>query len=154
MSATSKLSRSAIRSAAPSLAIDSSQRDSCEIDYVDELKVQRALQAMPDDETVATLTETFKTLGDPTRLRIVAALTAPGVEELCVCDLATLLEVSSSAVSHSLRALRHLRLVRYRRHGKIAYYRLDDTHVAGLISEGLRHVMEGRLTTAATERAG
>ena len=78
-------------------------------------------------------------LGDPTRLRLVAALAA---EELCVCDLATLLGISQSAASHSLRALRQLRLVRYRRAGKIAYYSLDDAHIAALLGEGLRHVEE------------
>ena len=140
--------------AAATPSIDSGERDSCEIDYVDELKVQRARQAMPDDEAVATLTDTFKTLGDPTRLRIVAALAAPAVEELCVCDLAMLLGASSSAVSHSLRALRHLRLVRFRRQGKIAYYRLDDSHVASLIAEGLRHVVASRAKTAVADRAG
>ena len=129
-------------------------RDTCEIDYVDELRVQRARQAMPDDETVATLADTFKSLGDPTRLRIVAALAAPGVDELCVCDLATLLGASSSAVSHSLRALRHLRLVRFRRQGKIAYYRLDDLHVAGLIAEGVDHATAGRLGRGTPARVG
>lgn len=81
----------------------------------------------------------FKALGDPTRLLIVTALTG---EELCVCDLAALVGVSASAVSHSLRTLRQLRVVRYRRVGKIAYYSLDDAHVAGLAEQGLRHVAE------------
>jgi ArsR family transcriptional regulator len=81
----------------------------------------------------------FKALGDPTRLRILAVLAH---EELCVCDLATLTDVSESAVSHSLRTLRQLRLVRYRKAGKIAYYSLDDDHVGRLISEGLIHVAE------------
>lgn len=128
-------------------------RDVCEIEYVDELRVQRARQALPDTEVVETLAETFKTLGDPTRLRIIAALAAPDVGELCVCDLATLLGASDSAVSHSLRALRHLRLVRYRREGKIAYYRLDDAHVKQLIHEGVRHVNAAR-SDAVTNRAG
>ena len=87
------------------------------------------------------MAETFRALGDPTRLRLVAALAA---EELCVCDLATLLGVSQSAVSHSLRTLRDLRLVRYRKAGKIAYYTLDDAHIATLLAQGFRHVEEGR----------
>ena len=90
-------------------------------------------------ETVVALAETFKALGDPTRLRIVTALAQ---EELCVCDIATLVDVSESAVSHSLRTLRQLRLVRYRKVGKIAYYSLDDTHVARLVAEGLSHIDE------------
>jgi ArsR family transcriptional regulator, lead/cadmium/zinc/bismuth-responsive transcriptional repressor len=63
-------------------------------------------------------------------------------EELCVCDLAKLFGVSQSAVSHSLRALRQMRLVRFRKEGKIAYYALDDDHIAHLLDEGFRHVEE------------
>lgn len=89
--------------------------------------------------TVGALAETFRALGDPTRLRIAFALAR---EELCVCDLATLLGVSQSVVSHSLRALRQMRLVRYRKEGKIAYYVLDDHHIATLVEEGFKHVGE------------
>jgi len=78
-------------------------------------------------------------LGDPTRLRI---LTALALEELCVCDLATLVDVSESAVSHSLRTLRQLRLVRYRKRGKIAYYALDDGQVGQMVAQGLEHLQE------------
>ena len=85
------------------------------------------------------LAETFKVLGDPTRLRIVHALSR---DELCVCDIATVLGVEQSVVSHSLRALRQMRLVRYRKEGKIAYYTLDDDHIAALVTEGFRHVEE------------
>ena len=85
------------------------------------------------------LAETFKLLGDPTRLRIAYALSR---EELCVCDLANVLGVSQSVVSHSLRALRQMCLVRSRRDGKIAYYSLDDAHIAQLIDQGFRHVEE------------
>jgi ArsR family transcriptional regulator len=88
---------------------------------------------------VSVLAETFRALGDATRLKIVAALEK---QELCVCDLAVLLGASQSAVSHSLRALRQLRLVKYRREGKIAYYSLDDSHISTLLREGVRHVQE------------
>lgn len=90
---------------------------------------------------VAALAETFRVLGDPTRLRIVYALSRA---ELCVCDLANVLGASQSVVSHSLRALRQMRLVRYRRAGKVAYYALDDAHIASLVAEGFRHVAEDR----------
>ena len=113
--------------------------DVCEVACVDEAKVERARRMAPPRAALATLAEMFKALGDPTRLRI---LTMLAHEELCVCDLATLTDVSESAVSHSLRTLRQLRLVRYRKAGKIAYYSLDDAHVARLISEGLTHVGE------------
>ena len=94
---------------------------------------------MKPAQMVAALAETFKILGDPTRLRIAYALAR---EELCVCDLAAVLGVSQSVVSHSLRALRQMRLVRYRKAGKVAYYALDDDHIAALLAEGFRHVEE------------
>lgn len=131
----------AARSSVAKSAVPSSldARDVCQVQCVDDLKVQRARRALPPPADTALLAETFRALGDPTRLRLVAALAA---EELCVCDLATLLGVSQSAVSHSLRALRQLRLVRYRKEGKIAYYSLDDAHIATLLAEGVRHVQE------------
>ena len=113
--------------------------DACEIEFVDEKKVRRVERAMRPAEAVAALAETFKVLGDQTRVQIAFALAR---EELCVCDLANLLGVSQSAVSHSLRALRQMKLVRFRREGKIAYYTLDDDHIASLIGEGFRHVEE------------
>ncbi|KXJ98015.1 MAG: ArsR family transcriptional regulator [Acidobacteria bacterium OLB17] len=111
--------------------------DVCEIDFVDAEKVKRVRQKMKPAEAVTLLADTFKLLGDPTRVRIAFALAK---EELCVCDIANLLNVSQSAVSHSLRTLRQMKLVRFRRVGKIAYYTLDDDHIANLLDEGFRHV--------------
>lgn len=128
------------RSARPPVVPDTG--DVCEVEVIDQAKVARARLALPAPETVATLAETLRALGDRTRLLIVAALAAE--DELCVCDLATLVGVSDSAVSHSLRTLRQLRVVRYRKVGKIAYYALDDAHVAQLVTEGVRHVEERR----------
>lgn len=113
--------------------------DSCEIEFVDEKRVKRVRSAMKSNEAVAALAETFKILGDPTRVRIAFALAR---EELCVCDLANLFNVSQSVVSHSLRALRQMKLVKFRKEGKIAYYTLDDEHIAHLLDEGFRHVEE------------
>ncbi|MDQ6925112.1 MAG: metalloregulator ArsR/SmtB family transcription factor [Candidatus Eremiobacteraeota bacterium] len=113
--------------------------DLCEVTCVDHAKVARARSAAPAATHLAALAETFRALGDPTRLHIVAALADPDVGELCVCDLALLVGVSQSAVSHSLRTLRQLRLVRYRKAGKIAYYSLDDAHVTQLVREGIRY---------------
>jgi DNA-binding transcriptional ArsR family regulator len=104
---------------------------------VDEAKVARVRAAMADERTVALLSETFRTLGDPTRTRIVFALSC---EELCVGDLAGLLGVTQSGISHQLRVLRNMDLVRYRRKGRLAYYSLDDDHIENLFAEGLRHV--------------
>ena len=113
--------------------------DSCEVEFIDKAKVNAVKKAMKSTAAVALLADTFKLLGDPTRIRIVFALSR---EELCVCDIANLLGVSQSAVSHSLRSLRQMNLVRYRRVGKIAYYTLDDEHISNLIEEGFRHVEE------------
>lgn len=90
---------------------------------------------------VQQLAELFKTLGDPTRVRIMDALAK---NEFCVCDLAELLELSQSATSHQLRVLRSNHLVKYRRDGKMVYYSLDDDHVIALYHEGLEHISEGR----------
>ncbi len=106
-------------------------------EVVDEAKVAGIRSAMESDEVIHSLAETFKALGDPTRTRIVFALSR---EELCVCDLARLLDVTPSAVSHQLRVLRNMKLVRYRKDGKMTYYSLDDEHIEHLFNEGLRHV--------------
>jgi len=105
--------------------------------YIHEDCVQAALPNLVDDGTAARLAETFKALSDPTRVRIVSLLAA---SELCVCDLAAALGMSQSAVSHQLRTLRDLRLVRWRREGRQIFYTLDDEHVADLFRRALEHV--------------
>lgn len=94
-----------------------------------------------DPTIVQALADTFRLLGDPTRVRIVDALSAG---ELCVCDIATHVGISESAVSHQLRLMRSQRLVRGRREGRCVYYTLDDQHVLSLFQQGLRHVTEAR----------
>lgn len=89
--------------------------------------------------TVAALSETFKMLGDATRVRILDALSRA---ELCVGDVATLLGLSESAVSHQLRLLRGMRIVRPRRAGQMIFYSLDDQHIVRLFAQGLEHVQE------------
>ncbi len=111
----------------------------CDVDCVHPEKVTRVRAHLPEAEHRDLLAETYRALGDPTRLTLVAALSQG---ELCVCDLATLLGVSQSVVSHSLRTLRQLRLVRSRREGRIIYYALDDEHISSLLAIGLRHVRE------------
>ena len=91
------------------------------------------------DDHAAALAETFKALGDVTRVRILDALSRT---ELCVGDLAALLGSSESAVSHQLRLLRSMRLVRSRRDGRHIYYVVDDDHIAKLFKQGLEHVQE------------
>lgn len=92
-------------------------------------------------EKAEDLAELFKTMADPTRVRIIDALSKA---ELCVCDLAELLSLSQSATSHQLRVLRNNKLVKYRREGKMVYYSLDDDHVLGLYCQGLEHINEHR----------
>jgi len=89
------------------------------------------------EERVHDLAETFRALSDPTRVRIILALSR---QEMCVCDLAERLGITGSAVSHQLRLLRGQRLVRYRKEGKATFYALDDEHIRHLFEEGMRHV--------------
>jgi DNA-binding transcriptional ArsR family regulator len=98
----------------------------------------RKLALMPP-RAVAALADTFRVLGDPTRVRILDALCGG---ELCVCDIATLAGISESAVSHQLRLLRSMRLVRTRRAGRLVYYTLDDHHIIALLKLALTHVQE------------
>lgn len=89
------------------------------------------------DSSVMDLSQIFKTLGDPTRLKIIDSLSRG---ELCVCEIADLLEMNQSAISHQLRVLRNHRLVKYRKAGKSAIYSLDDCHVLELFNQGLEHI--------------
>src|SRR5260370_27550018 len=94
-----------------------------------------------DDRGAAALAETFKVLGDPTRVRILDALAR---DEVAVCDLADVLGLTQSAVSHQLRLLRSMRLVRSRRDGRHIFYTVDDDHIGKLFKQGLEHVQERR----------
>jgi DNA-binding transcriptional ArsR family regulator len=120
--------------------IGSSDPAACEVEAVDPERVVLVLAKMIDEETTRGLAEIFRALGDPTRVRILHALAS---SELCVCDLAAILETSPSAVSHQLRLLRSLRLVRNRREGRMIYYALDDDHIEKLMAQGLDHVSHG-----------
>ena len=114
--------------------------DACAVSVVDADKVQLASDRLPAAAEVTALTELFKLLGDPTRLRILYALVEVG--ELCVCDLSAVVGVPESSVSHALRLLRMAGVVRARRAGRMAYYAIDDHHVRlvlDLAAEHLRH---------------
>ncbi len=101
--------------------------------------VKRVLEQQPDDEYLYDLAELFKVFGDSTRIRILYALFE---SELCVNDIAQLLNLGQSAVSHQLRILKDAKLVRFRREGKIIFYALDDEHVRNILSMGMEHVEE------------
>ncbi len=97
--------------------------------------------ALMRSETVHALADTFRVLGDPTRVRMLDALSGG---ELCVCDIASLVGISESAVSHQLRLLRGMRLVRPRRAGRLVYYAVDDQHILELLKQASTHVEESR----------
>ena len=94
---------------------------------------------MKPEDVIIRLAETFSALSDPTRAKIIFALQQ---EELCVCDLAHLIGLSTSAISHQLRLLRNLRIVKYRKEGKMVYYSLADKHIETLFNQGLEHMEE------------
>jgi ArsR family transcriptional regulator len=94
---------------------------------------------MPDEENLLDLADLFKVFGDSTRVRILCALFQA---ELCVCDIAALLGMSTSAISHQLRILKQSKLIKNRRDGKVVYYSLDDDHVKNIFNQGLEHVSE------------
>lgn len=114
-----------------------STEDMCSIDYVHEDAVTKARTTMLSGEKAEELASLFNAMGDPSRVKILYALSH---QELCVCDLQNLLGMSQSAVSHQLRLLRNLRLVKYRRQGRMVFYSLDDDHIYRLFAEGLNHI--------------
>lgn len=113
--------------------------DVCEVPIIHVEKVRLLKQRLLPNAVANDLAELFKVMGEPTRAKIIHHLAQ---EELCVCDLAAILGMSVSAVSHHLRILRNLRLVKFRRDGRMVYYSLDDAHVIHIFAEGLRHVEE------------
>jgi len=94
---------------------------------------------MPSDKNLYSIADLFKVFGDATRIKIICALFEA---EMCVCDIAYLLNMSQSAISHQLRVLKQARLVKYRRDGKIVYYSLDDDHIKHIFNMGLAHINE------------
>lgn len=111
----------------------------CNCNIIHEEIVTEAKSTMPDEEMLYDLAELFKVFGDTTRIKIICALYE---SELCVCDIANLLNMTQSAVSHQLRTLKAARLVKFRRAGKVVYYSLDDEHIMRIFNEGLNHVNE------------
>ena len=111
----------------------------CEDFYVNTAAVERIAGKMIPADTISLMAETFRMLGDPTRLKMVQALSSG---ELCVCDLAAMLGVGRTAISNHLRLLRGMRLVKYRREGKLAYYSLADGHIEALLEGCREHVEE------------
>ncbi|MCC5911009.1 MAG: helix-turn-helix transcriptional regulator [Clostridiaceae bacterium] len=109
----------------------------CEIQCIHEEDVKEVKDSMLEPNTLLDLAEFFKVFGDATRIKILYALFQ---KEMCVCDIAAVLDMNQSAVSHQLRILKNHRLVKFRREGKIIYYSLDDDHVKKVFHEGLNHI--------------
>ena len=115
------------------------QSDVCVLFCYNKSKVNSLKKSLPTPAKLTKLTDIFKILGDSTRAKILLALSK---EELCVCDISHVLGLSLSAVSHQLRLLRNLGLVKYRNEGKMVFYSLDDEHITRLIKEGIEHIRE------------
>lgn len=113
--------------------------DMCQSEYVHEEIVAKVKEQMPPNEILVDLSDIFKALGDPIRVSILKALS---FSELCVCDIAMLVDMTPSAVSHQLRVLRAAKVVAHRKEGKNVFYRLDDKHIHTLLQQGLEHVKE------------
>lgn len=120
--------------------IDEQRIEQCEYLCVHEEVVKSVNKNMPKDETLYDLAELFKVFGDSTRIKILYALFE---SELCVCDIAQLLGLSQTAVSHQLRVLKNNKLVRFRKDGKNVFYSLSDDHVRRIINQGMEHITEG-----------
>ena len=110
-----------------------------EMGFDSEALCKRVLSEMPDEESLYDLAELFKVFGDTTRIRILYVLFEA---EMCVCDIAQILNMTQSAISHQLRVLKQARLVRNRREGKQIYYSLADDHVRTIIGQGMDHIEE------------
>ncbi|MEG1877993.1 MAG: metalloregulator ArsR/SmtB family transcription factor [Pseudoflavonifractor sp.] len=111
----------------------------CELLHVHEDIVEKVKAAMPTDEVLYNLADLFKLFGDSTRIKILFLLFE---SEMCVCDIARLLSMTQSAISHQLRALKQSKLVKYRRDGKTVFYSLADGHVRTILDQGMEHVQE------------
>lgn len=111
----------------------------CDCDVIHEEIVNKVREKMPQEETIYDLAELFKVFGDSTRIKILWALDE---SEMCVCDIAFLLNMTQSAISHQLRVLKQAELVKSRREGKIVFYSLEDEHVKQIFDQGLIHISE------------
>lgn len=111
----------------------------CEFMHAHDEIVEKVKKEMPSEDTLYDLTELFRIFGDSTRIRILYVLFE---SEMCVCDIAALLGMTQSAISHQLRALKNARLVASRRDGKTVFYSLADDHVKTIINQGMEHILE------------
>lgn len=113
--------------------------DQCDFICVHESIVNQVLMAMPREQELFDLADFFKVFGDATRVKILYVLSQ---SEMCVCDIASLLQMGQSAISHQLRVLKQMRLVKFRREGKTVFYSLADGHIETILAQGMEHINE------------
>ena len=113
----------------------------CSCNILHENIIEMVKHKMPEEEKLYDLAELFKVFGDTTRVKIISALFEA---EMCVCDIAELLNMTQSAISHQLRVLRQARLVKHRKEGKVVFYSLVDEHIKSIFNQGLEHILEPR----------
>lgn len=119
--------------------IDKFNDEKCEVTLIHEDNVKKTINELPDDELIADLSDMFKIFGDQTRMKILMALESG---ELCVCDIAAVMNMSQSAISHQLRVLKQSNIVKTRREGKVVYYSISDDHVKEIFDIAMVHVQE------------
>lgn len=115
------------------------EAECCDVTYVHDDIVRKAGEKMPEEELLKELADFYKVFGDSTRIKILCVLSEV---EVCVCDLAEILGMTQSAISHQLRVLKQMKLVKNRREGKTVYYSLADDHIQTIISQGMEHITE------------
>lgn len=113
--------------------------EQCDFIHVHQDIVDRVTEVMPDEDQLLDLAEFFKVFGDSTRIKILYVLSQA---EMCVCDIATLLQMGQSAISHQLRVLKQMRLVKFRRDGRTVFYSLADGHIQTILAQGMEHIQE------------
>ncbi len=118
-----------------------SENDPCNCEYIHIHQdiVDKVNDNMPEEEVLFDLAEFFKVFADSTRIKILYVLLQ---SEMCVCDIGQVLNISQSAVSHQLRMLKQMRLVKYRKEGKSIFYSLSDGHIEHILNQGIEHIME------------
>ena len=115
------------------------EEGTCEFMHVHEDIIGQVEKVMPQEQELVDLSEFFKVFGDSTRIKILYVLSQ---SEMCVCDIATLLQMGQSAISHQLRILKQMRLVKFRRDGKTVFYSLSDDHIQTILAQGMEHISE------------
>lgn len=115
------------------------EEGSCEFMHVHEEIIDKVVKVMPEEQQLLDLADFFKVFGDSTRIKILYVLSQ---SEMCVCDIANLLQMGQSAISHQLRVLKQMRLVTFRREGKTVFYRLADAHIETILAQGMEHIEE------------